>query len=119
MPQRRAITTYEDVYQLVSVFYDKVLKDELLAPHFAGLEISHHLTRIADFWALVLIDKEGYRENVFNKHAHLDIGQEHFDRWIALFTQTVDEHFVGEKAELAKQRAKLLAHTFVNKLGKG
>jgi hypothetical protein len=30
---------------------------------------------------------------------------EFFERWTALFTDTVDEMFAGEKASLAKQRA--------------
>jgi hemoglobin len=113
------IDTYDDVLLLVRQFYARVLQDELLAPFFAGLDIEHHLGRIADFWALILIDREGYRDNVFAKHEHMAIRQEHFDRWIALFCGTVDEYFTGEKAELAKQRARLLAHTFMNKMGRG
>ena len=31
--------------------------------------------------------------------------QAHFDQWYRLFSQTVDEHFEGEMAEKAKQRA--------------
>ena len=112
------ITTQDDVNHLVREFYNKVLKDELLAPYFAGIELEHHLPRIAAFWALILIDQEGYKGNVYDKHAHLDINNSHFDRWVQLFTETVDEYYVGEKAELAKQRAKLLQYTFVSKLGK-
>ena len=110
------ITTQKHVDQLVRSFYDKVLKDELLSPHFAGVDLEHHLPRIAAFWALILIDQEGYKGNVFDRHAHLKIDNSHFDRWVALFTETVDEYFTGEKAELAKQRAKLLQYTFVSKL---
>jgi hemoglobin len=111
------ISTQDHVNQLVSVFYDKVLRDDLLSPHFAGIDLEHHLPRIAAFWALILIDREGYKGNVFDKHVHLDINNTHFDRWVKLFTETVDELFVGEKAELAKQRAILLQYTFVSKLG--
>ena len=113
---RVEITTQDHVNHLVKQFYSKVLKDELLAPHFAGIDLEHHLPRIAAFWALILIDQEGYKGNVFDKHSHLDINNSHFDRWVQLFTQTVDEYFIGEKAELAKQRAKLLQYTFVSKL---
>ena len=112
------ITTQDDVNHLVREFYNKVLKNELLAPHFAGINLEHHLPRIVAFWALILIDQEGYKGNVYDKHAHLDINNNHFDRWVQLFTETVDEYYVGEKAELAKQRAKLLQYTFVSKLGK-
>ena len=112
------IKTQDDVNHLVRNFYTKVLKDELLSPHFAGIDLEHHLPRIAAFWALILIDQEGYKGNVFDKHAHLKIDNRHFDRWVELFSQTVDEYFIGEKAELAKQRAKLLQYTFVSKLEK-
>ena len=105
-----------DVDLLVSTFYAKVLADPLLAPHFAGIDLQHHLPRIADFWALILIDKEGYKGNVFDRHAHLQINNRHFDRWVELFTQTVDALFIGAKADLAKQRAMLLQYTFVNKM---
>lgn len=90
--------------------------DKLLSPHFAGVDLEHHLPRISAFWALILIDQEGYKGNVFDRHAHLKIDNSHFDRWVALFIETVDEYFIGEKAELAKQRAKLLQYTFVSKL---
>jgi len=33
----------------------------------------------------------------------------HFDRWLALFTETVDELFEGPTAELAKARAAKMA----------
>ena len=112
------ITTQDDVNHLVRQFYSKVLKDEVLSPHFAGIDLEHHLPRIAAFWALILIDQEGYKGNVFDKHAHLKIDNRHFDRWVELFSQTVDEYFTGEKAELAKQRGKLLQYTFMSKLEK-
>jgi len=34
---------------------------------------------------------------------------EHFQKWLLLFTETVDQLFEGEKAELAKQRATSIA----------
>ena len=110
------IKTQDDVNHLVREFYTRVLKDELLSPHFVGIDLEHHLPRIAAFWALILLDQEGYKGNVFDKHAHLKIDNRHFDRWVKQFSETIDEYFVGEKAELAKQRAKLLQYTFVSKL---
>jgi len=110
------IATQEEVDHLVREFYGRVLRDDLLAPYFAGIDLEHHLPRMVAFWALILIDQEGYKGNVFDKHTHLDINNSHFDRWVELFSQTVDGYFIGEKAELAKQRAKLLQYTFVSKL---
>ena len=114
--QMNDITTYADVEQLLRIFYQKLLKDELLAPHFAGINLEAHMPRIIAFWAFILIDQEGYKGNVFDKHKHLDIGEAHFTRWVKLFSKTVDELFAGEKANLAKQRAMLLGHTFQSKM---
>ncbi|MHB1139374.1 MAG: group III truncated hemoglobin, partial [Microthrixaceae bacterium] len=36
-------------------------------------------------------------------------GAEHFERWIDLFDETVDEHFCGPVAELAHGRARKMA----------
>ena len=44
------------------------------------------------------------------------IKKEHFDRWIELFNETVNELFAGEKAELAKQRAFLIRWTLEGKI---
>jgi hemoglobin len=39
-----------------------------------------------------------------------------FDRWLALFHETVREHFSGEKANLAIERSTLIAWTMKSKL---
>ena len=112
---QKEIKELADVELLVKAFYNKVLLDELLAPHFAGIDFEHHFPRMIGFWAFILLDIEGYKGSVMEKHSHLAIGATHFDRWVQLFTATVDELFTGEKAILAKQRAILLGHTFKTK----
>jgi hemoglobin len=62
------------------------------------------------------LDKEGYKGNVFDKHVGLNIHEGEFERWIFHFNKTANDFFEGEKAELAKQRAELLKHTFLAKL---
>ncbi|MDD0858769.1 hypothetical protein NHF46_15535 [Arthrobacter alpinus] len=37
---------------------------------------------------------------------------EHFNRWLQLWTSTVDELFAGEKAEMAKVQAHQIAGSF-------
>lgn len=111
----KEIETREDVQFLVDSFYDKVVKDELLAPFFIRLNFDHHLPKMVDFWAFVLLDEAGYTTDVTQKHAHMRLNPEHFDRWLALFNETVDAYFIGEKATLAKQRAFLVGWTIKSK----
>ena len=40
----------------------------------------------------------------------------HFERWLALWRQTVDELFAGPRAELAKSHAHRVAHAFHRRL---
>jgi hemoglobin len=111
----KQIETRDDVQFLVDSFYAKVVKDEVLAPFFTRLNFEIHLPKMVNFWAFVLLDEAGYTTDVTQKHAHMRLHQEHFDRWLALFNETVDTHFLGEKADLAKQRAFLVGWTIQSK----
>ena len=111
------ITTKQDVKQLVDTFYGRVLTDESLAPFFKNLDFKVHMPKMVHFWSFVLLDEPGYTTNVTDKHMHMPLTPAHFERWVSLFHETVDALFSGEKAEMAKQRASLIAWTIQNKTG--
>lgn len=110
------ILNEQDISRWLHTFYGKLLKDPVTAPKFEGLDLEAHMPKIEAFWAFVLLEKEGYRTNVFEKHAHLHLEPQHFETWIRHFTETTDEMFEGPNAETAKQRARLLATTFLHKI---
>lgn len=113
---QQEITTKEDIQNLVDVFYGKVMKDEVLAPFFKYLDFGKHIPKMVHFWSFVLLDEAGYTTNVTEKHLKMPLKKEHFDHWIALFQETIDELFEGEKAEQAKQRAVLVGWTIQYKM---
>lgn len=115
------IENIDDIKVLVDSFYAKVNEDELLSPIFnkiAKVNWDNHLPRMYQFWAGLLLDTNEYRGQPFDKHAAYSdyIHALHFDRWIRLFNETLDEHFVGEKAKLAKTRAGSIGAIFQYKL---
>ncbi len=112
----RDIQTKEDITQLVDVFYGKIMKDALLSTFFKHLNLTVHLPKMVQFWSFVLIDEAGYSTNVVDKHMKMPLAKNHFDQWLKLFNETLDELFVGEKVELAKQRAFTIAWTTEHKL---
>ena len=61
------------------------------------------------FWETVLLGKGGYKGNPVLKHVELNqkerLTEPHFERWIHLWENTVDEHFQGEIALEAKKKA--------------
>lgn len=111
------ITTRQDIMTLVNMFYEKVKQDNALAPFFAHVNWPKHLPIMCDFWASMLLGERTYMGAPFQKHISLGIASPHFDQWLFLFHQTVNENFIGEKAEEAKQRAASIAGVWQHKLG--
>ncbi|MEY4936784.1 MAG: hypothetical protein RIS64_3143 [Bacteroidota bacterium] len=105
-----------DIECLVRTFYAQLLNDEIMAPHFQGIDFEHHFPRMIGFWAFILLDEQSDVGNIFQKHLRLDVQDEHFEHWIQHFCQTVDDLFVGEKADKAKQNAEVIGHTFKTKM---
>lgn len=114
------IANKDDVKIFVDSFYSKVEKDILIGPVFAAKikdgNWEPHLERMYSFWNTVLFSVRDYSGNPFSKHATLPIQKEHFERWVGLFTETIDENYEGEKAEEAKMRANLMGNLFQSKL---
>lgn len=97
---------------LVNQFYDKVRQDGLLAPVFNSVindNWESHLNRMTDFWSTILLYTKTYKDDPMPKHLPLPVAKEHFDRWLDLFNQTLDELFEGSIADTAKKRAENIA----------
>ena len=111
----RDIDTIEDVERLVRTFYRAAIPDPLLGSvfHDFGVDWSVHIPKLVDFWAGRLLDIPGYTGNPVGAHQPVldrcPFGPAELERWLELWEETVDEQFVGEVAELAKQRARLAA----------
>jgi hemoglobin len=114
-PERHDLGTRRDVEDLVRVFYRAAASDDLLGPVFATAEVDwpEHMQRVTSFWVEQLFGTRGYEGNPLRAHAPVHartpFTDEHFDRWLELFTETVDEQFEGQVAEQAKERAAKMA----------
>ena len=104
------------IEQLVEVFYAKVFKNATLAPFFEGMDFEAHKPQMVHFWSFVLINEPGYTTNVTEKHLKMPLKEEHFRIWLQLFQETVSELFEGDVAEMAKQRASIIAWTIGEKI---
>ena len=114
---KQDIISRQDIATLIDRFYTKVRKDELLAPVFLHVDWEHHTPVIINFWESLLFGSQTYQGNPFNKHINLPVKPQHFDRWLELFTQTLEENFSGEKANEAHERAHSIAAMFQYKMG--
>lgn len=117
MDVKQELKTREEIETMVNKFYEKVKQDLLLAPVFAHLDWPKHLPIMYNFWSSMLLGDQSYQGNPFQKHIGLPIEARHFDQWLKLFIETVNENFAGAKAEEVKQRAQSIAGIFQHKLG--
>jgi hemoglobin len=113
---KKDIENRADLEKMLEAFYKKVFKDDLISHFFlevVPLNLETHIPVITDFWESVLLDGRGYRKNVMEIHLNISeksrIEKVHLDRWVKIFSETVDEMFEGTKASLAKQRAVSIA----------
>ena len=102
-PTRRCIETSVDIKEMVDAFYDRIRQDSLVGPVFdtvVKVDWQKHLPRMYAFWTTVALHQAGYKGNPIEKHQdvarRVALEEAHFDRWLTLFEETVDERFEGE-----------------------
>lgn len=78
--------------------------------------MAEHLAKMYTFWQTILLGEHTYYGSPFPPHATLPVEKIHFETWLSLFYQTIDELFVGEKANEAKWRANKMAEMFQLKI---
>lgn len=110
------IANSSDVELLVKTFYSNLLLSDEVKPIFAHVDFEKHMPHMIAFWEFVLLDKEGYTTNVFDKHVNLPLKAEYFTIWLSTFENTVTDLFSGENAQKAIFRAKTIAYSFESKL---
>lgn len=114
------IANKADIKLFVDSFYGKVRIDALLFPVFAAnipdAAWPAHLERMYNFWNAILFAEKGFEGNPMQKHFRLPINKNHFQQWLILFHQTIDEHFAGAKADEAKKRAHSIAQIMQYKI---
>ena len=108
-----------DIDRLMEIFYQRALGDDVIGYIFtdvAKLDLEHHLPIIGDFWESLLFGTPAYQKHGRNPmlvhkdlHAKSELTREHFERWLEIFTATVDDLFRGENAEHLKLRASAIA----------
>ncbi|MGV3504547.1 MAG: group III truncated hemoglobin [Adhaeribacter sp.] len=119
MEQKHDLQDLEDIKLMVNDFYDRVAQDDLLAPIFNYRLSTYwvpHLEKMYTFWNAALFGVKGYMGNPFAAHATMPVAGAHFERWLALFNATVDNHFAGPMAEEAKRRGLIMATTFQRRM---
>jgi len=112
-----------DIHDLVVSFYREIVFDELLEPIFAKVaevDWALHIPKLIDYWCRVLLRQPGYGGSILEAHQHVHDLQplriEHFDRWYALWVESIDARWAGPAADLAKEHATRIGKTLARHL---
>ena len=123
---KKDIENRTDIDNLMNRFYAIAMTDETIGYVFeiAELDLEHHLPIIGDFWETLLFSSGDYQKHGRNPlQVHADLNEktplflEHFERWLEIFRETVDESFAGERADFIKIRANAIANRMFSYIG--
>jgi hemoglobin len=114
---KKDIENREDIYSIVSSFYEKLFEDDTMKSFFEEFKkaesLEKHLQVLVDFWDGILFDSGTYRKNAIQPHIEknkeIPFEAKHFKQWMYLFSEAIDERFEGQVAETAKSRAQSIA----------
>lgn len=97
--------------RVVDAFYARVRDDALIGPIFADRieDWGPHLAQMKRFWSSVVLSSGVYQGRPMPKHLPLPIDARHFDRWLALFQDTVRDLCPPAAADSFMERARRIA----------
>ena len=108
----------EDLFGVLTDFYARVEREELLAPYFAVVDMAEHMPRIVDFWSTMIFHTGRYSGNAFRPHLAMPgLTAAHFARWLETLEATVDAHAAGPAAEHMKSLGHRIAFSMQMRLG--
>lgn len=115
--------TRGDIHDLVVAFYREIVFDDVLAPVFGEVvevDWAVHIPKLIDYWCRVLLGQPGYAGAILAAHREVHeiepLRVEHFDRWYALWIDSIDRRWAGPTADRAKAHAAHIAAVLARKL---
>lgn len=115
----KEIENRKDLELLVNSFYAKIRIDELLGPifnsHIPENKWPEHLAKLADFWETNIFGVAKFKGSPTQKHINVDknlnytISQVHFGKWLQLWFETINDLFIGENAQRAKDASRKMS----------
>ena len=120
---KRDIHTIDDIKLLVDTFYEKVRHDPTIGYMFNEVAKTHwedHLPKMYGFWQILLLGQQGVTSNPMQRHTEINalekLTEQHFERWVSIWFETLDELFEGNTVAIAKERTLAIQQTMIMKI---
>lgn len=112
--------TEELIRAVVDEFYRRTREDDELGPVFNHYvqDWDHHLAKMTDFWSAALLKTGRYSGRPVERHRLIvNLSNDHFDRWIALFDATTRDLCQPAEAQAFLVRALRMRDAMTKNLG--
>jgi hemoglobin len=110
--------TEDSIAELVESFYSRIRDDQSLGPIFAGALGSNwgpHLDKMKRFWSSVVLATRTYKGNPMIAHLQLPrLTEDHFGRWLQLWSETVAGLCSEELARFFIGRAEMIGERLLH-----
>lgn len=105
------------IHDVVHGFYGRIRADDLLGPVFAARIADDqwpvHLGKMCDFWSATILRTDRYGGRPLPPHLRIEeLDDSHFNRWLMLFRDTVDERCDRASAAIFFDFARRIARSF-------
>lgn len=106
----------------MTLFYEKAIQHQELGPFFMNElgddlkdeEWIEHIELLADFWLAKMLGEDTYYGNFVGAHVKMPhIKQKNFSQWVELFSETADEVYEPNIAELFKKKGLQFSKQFM------
>ena len=107
----------------MTLFYQKAIQDQALGPFFIdelGDDITSddwldHIELLADFWLAKILGENTYYGSFVGAHVKIPhLKKETFSRWLELFSETADEVYIVDIAEIFKKKGEQFSKQFLS-----
>lgn len=119
----KKLESREDIELLVNSFYNKVVEDETIGFFFkdiVNVDFKKHLPKMYSFWETILFGQTTYKGNPMAVHFPINaleaMEKHHFEQWLKLWKQTIEENFSGENADMAITKSENIAKLMAYKM---
>ncbi len=117
------IRNKEDIEVVVRHFYQKVKTDAVISSFFSDIMVpdwEKHINKMCTFWENILFYTGEYKGDPLATHRNIHRQQTtykaHFDAWLQLLNQSVNDHYSGPNAEKMKRHATAIASVMLQKI---
>jgi hemoglobin len=88
---------FATVSRIVSDFYGRVLDNDILAPHFNGVDMRRQIDHQTKFVAYLMGGPASFTdEHLERVHSRMDINEDSFNEIVEVFRETLEDHDLDE-----------------------